>query len=1333
VKTHHLGWIRIANQSCHSLDQSVLQPTQRPDRWLILALVPGLAVDNMSSISSNGAPQGNRELEPELDPSNVPNHFESTQSLDQFSDSSNSTHFQNELATNSNARNSHNYMNGKPSTSHTAVYPNQYYGPHSNPTGTSQAYDSIGFVNHSGYLDPYSTTSNSDSLSPLSPSTFNHLSPAAAILGYSSDNTRSEISEHTTPSFDEEPIDVDFGLASGLDEDQAPIQAFPGVVISPDTSGQDRDNGIPPHNAASYPLSPVNSNIASPTSNERDTLHPAEDRSFNNITSTPLDKTPVQFSATTATMQQTPALTGSSKSSSHDGTGPSMRHLASPIVMVENYSRGESPSREQLSRSLSKRSRGSQLSTYLSPNMIDDEFTEDYDETSIGRSGINPITRNQMNLGEIPTLQEQEDARQIVERNVEIAQWLSKSDTGSDVGDPPSPRTLGSGLRARPVDRRRAKSVGDSRFMSNTATLDDSAIPGPGILLDVDSGSEDGDEESFVESPPADIDETYSESEDLYRTVDEEPHPSQFRHSVRPWADPQIDTYEARDRPEQIQPPTANAAIMWLHRQAGDIETSSRVATWGTRRLSETDVDKFIKHGGVLKRLSFGKEKAKSKPERRHSGFLNSLLQRAPSNKRRHSEKNVQVPPASSSERKRKDSGSSLLPPSRTSSFPARRSQKLSTIGAMAAMTEQMAAVASHSVSATNTTPPAGPWERGKQMIKRSRSKSDLIRSTSSEGLKGLWSKAGGPPVASLATGPLDLTNLQDEQPPSTMQDHLDEDDEREDEPMEPSVKMELNVRNDQIIPTPQGFLTHAQQLNPRLLPFLAERIKHEQVTRYKRLSKSKIAHLNAAKAGHCSSTPEFCHSLGGKAKILQPKMSQRDSDTPFVGFQVSKTGLSDDEDSTYGEGAVASAQFPQGVPLPPTKRLPAEFECTICYNVKKFQKPSDWTKHVHEDVQPFTCTWPRCTEPKSFKRKADWVRHENERHRKLEWWTCNIPECSHTCFRKDNFVQHLVREHKLPEPKLKSTKASAKSAGKGKSGRDIVEANDDSSQARFDRLWSLVEQCRHDTTKRPQDEPCKFCGNTCNSWKKLTVHLARHMEQISLPILALVEDRHGTADTIISPINQQLPPNQSLSPMTPVIATKIESVESSPYNNQSYFSLHQIPQHVPFQEVSHPDQFGNVSSQHAYSNLSPLPNTYDHSQGQVQRPISNYADPAPDYSSQSYGIYPDSSTRSFVPVNSSASTFNEMPGNQAYVDPLGTHGSTPNVSAYSSSTITAGPFHQSITYALPSDSQGYGFESDGSLVHGQHPGYPLEGPQDTLLPRDPDDQYPPQHQPRYH
>ena len=227
------------------------------------------------------------------------------------------------------------------------------------------------------------------------------------------------------------------------------------------------------------------------------------------------------------------------------------------------------------------------------------------------------------------------------------------------------------------------------------------------------------------------------------------------------------------------------------------------------------------------------------------------------------------------------------------------------------------------------------------------------------------------------------------------------------------------------------------------------------------------------------------CFGQGGEAITLAPRDSAR---VPgLTARSISSTSRTDSEGdfSAVVEGPINKNQFPTSVPLPPVSRLPAEFECNLCFKVQKFWKPSDWTKHVFEDVQPYTCTFPSCTDPKTFKRKADWVRHEHERHRHLEWWECNLSGCAHKCYRRDNFVQHLVREHKMPEPNMKGQSIKEKS--------DVVPGND--------HVLRLITECRQDTKARPEDEICKFCGQVCTSWKKLTDHLANHMEQTVMPL----------------------------------------------------------------------------------------------------------------------------------------------------------------------------------------------------------------------------------------
>ncbi|GME48964.1 Zinc finger C2H2-type protein [Neofusicoccum parvum] len=333
-------------------------------------------------------------------------------------------------------------------------------------------------------------------------------------------------------------------------------------------------------------------------------------------------------------------------------------------------------------------------------------------------------------------------------------------------------------------------------------------------------------------------------------------------------------------------------------------------------------------------------------------------------------------------------------------------------------------------------------------------------------------------------------------------------------------VIMELKVRSDPIIPTVDGFRAHARLLNPRLDEYMIERIAQEQTRRYKKLLDLKVKHLKAIKEKNCGAKG-YCIALGGQSKILPPRTNNKEGEASFAGFQIVVS--SEDEIDPSEEGTIIPKPLPPGFPIPPVKRMPAEFECPLCFKVKKFYKPSDWTKHVYEDLQPFTCTFPNCGEPMSFKRKADWVRHENERHRQLEKWVCNRQNCGHTCYRKDNFVQHLVREHKVPEPKARTGRAAQAanniqiSLHAWQMGEEVFSGPGDIS----DKVWALVEACRQDTTKQPKNEPCRFCGNICASWKKLTVHLAKHLEQISLPILPLVESKPLNADSIISPVEK--------------------------------------------------------------------------------------------------------------------------------------------------------------------------------------------------------------------
>lgn len=867
-------------------------------------------------------------------------------------------------------------------------------------------------------------------------------------------------------------------------------------------------------------------------------------------------------------MQHTPALTGSSLNTSPERSNiPPIARAASPVVRIESYTRGDSPARvaRPMMRSGSKRRRGGSRSSFLT---VQDDQSSDGDAADVERYseqqglgsptgfrtadagserriGLDPLARMQVDNGEVPNLKDLDDAAQTASRNADVEDWLAHSENGS-IHSPDA-----SAERPRPnfsFNRgRRARSTGDNTLSrANLDRLRDDpsltaglCIPGPGLLLDEESGEDDsqgddeesqGDDDGIIlpESPPPTVEvgdpfevdpRGYSYAKGM-PVVNGTPPPL---YRVHLWQDPLRDP----TNPEcQMQPVTSNQAIVLYEQRSKEFETLSRVATWGTRRLSESDL------ASIFHRFSFKEEKdpEKMKGERRGS-FLDKLLPRRGSLlKRKESDSSKAQPssrsPPTAEHTSRKESlGVPTL--QRIPSLGKRpKSPKINTISAVAAMGNQIAAVgASGPLSATNS--PTNPWTATKNIIRRTRSRSELHGSLPTNKLTDLWTKSGGPPMPTLASpANIDQLNmLQRTTPPLD-----DDDDDDEDVAEEKRVTIDFSLRADPIVPKLEGFKANVQQLNPRLPLYMVDRVAQEQLRRYKKLMDFKVKHVQAVHMRKCSSG-EQCTELGGEPTYLPSKPGGREPEHSHTGFSIVNPAPSDEDVSALAEGIVTQAQFPQGVPMPPVNRLPAEFECSLCFKVKKFLKPSDWSKHVHEDVQPFTCTFQTCADPKSFKRKADWVRHENERHRQLEWWQCNKEDCKHKCYRKDNFVQHLVREHKLPEPKTKTAKPS-KVRGPSTQKRKVHgDWNDDSSNDEIDQVWKLVEECRHETPKNPRDEPCIFCGNVCTSWKKLTVHLAKHMEQISMPVLTLVKECTVTPETVISPIEQRIAQQVSMSP----------------------------------------------------------------------------------------------------------------------------------------------------------------------------------------------------------
>lgn len=759
-----------------------------------------------------------------------------------------------------------------------------------------------------------------------------------------------------------------------------------------------------------------------------------------------------------------------------------------------------------------------------------------------GQAGLDPESRRLIANEEVPSLKEQEEQRRIDSRNIEIQVWRSHAGQSDE--------NLGQSSNTRRIDPEEG---------NHLPPLDDAASI---------------HENRFIDG------QVYFNDKNTTLTEDDKLLMSQPRH----WNDAPSLPYSTT---AALQPPTSNEAISKWRANADALSMSSRVATWGTRRRSEPSLADMesIADGSFLKKLSI-KPKETERPgsnsifDQGLDRIANMVRNRSGStiHKRGRSAQNI-------GEAQYNSPGNlAAVPPPRSPKFGRRSTPSINT--AVARMAGPLAAVGtthvhSGSVSATQASPKSPtPFGFARSMINRARSRSELSQQErpAQSGIVGLLRGQGGPPVANISSPPMEAEAKQQQGEPLDQDEDDDEDDEQADEG---DVKIELNQESEPIVPNYDGFKAHIRRLNPDMdstCNWLVSRIARQQEVRYKNLLELRVKHAQAVTAHTCLAGP-FCVAHGGNVTLLNAQGNPRESEFSTAGAEFS-------DDSNPGEGALTEEIFPPGIPMPPARNLPAEFECQLCFKAKKFQKPSDWTKHVHEDVQPFTCTYEKCKEPKSFKRKADWVRHENERHRHLEWWTCEYEDCRRTCYRKDNFLQHLVREHKFPEPKQK-TKAAIQ-------------------QARStERAWIMLERCRHESSMKPQDDPCKFCNKTFNTWKKLTVHLAKHMERISLPVLRLVEARNVGADTIISPVEQTLTP---VTP-TPVNRSNMESTTPFPMDDVSPHTL-MVP------------RFPSAYNQSAYLSATASPATYGMHTPIPQQPAY---DPIPMYP----GVFGDE-TRAF-------------------------------------------------------------------------------------------------------
>ncbi|OBT98850.1 hypothetical protein VE01_03417 [Pseudogymnoascus verrucosus] len=987
------------------------------------------------------------------------------------------------------------------------------------------------------YLSSYQYQHYSSSSSPSALTPGN---PVSENSGYS------EFSDYGADEFFGVNFDADGqDLIIGSDSQGPSPPQTTGLGFDPLLDNEATPDTPPAVTAPLMTPDPTRSRKSSPNSNR-----PPAVKTFIPRVSAPEDglnsaSSPSSFnlSVNTAEQQATPDMSGNTSHTSAEGVPNSMGAFAghSPRVTLTTWNSTEerelSTDPEDQGTTVGAASeRG--LQGYFAPR--DAEHSSAYniqisvakssngssvddDEDEGGaRRGFDPVRRKSFSDAEIPNFKDRARSEEIEAKRREVEEWRSQAGDSSDEQDDSPTRPPLSGLSAPAPNRGRSLSTGAVPHSQNSPRGFSSWAPEPPHIQTSALDAEAEEDNIRPVSPTASIRENRLQDGQTYfnkgasNITDEDVIlMQQSRHFSDAATFPNIvsPSIEGKGTSAKEMMEKWNAA-------ADSFSIISRSATWGTRRrrLSAPSVKEIeaITSGGLLKRLSFGKgnEKKPGILSTINNAFGNVVRKKSvgePGKLKRN--RNIDAvdrgrPPSSPLGKKENNTTSTLAPPRSPSGTRVRpQSPRLTTSFGRELTPGDGGHSRRASVGSTNSV--GGFFTGVGNAIRRSRSKSELSTEAGLTGIAGQWMKMGGPPVPTLTSPPIDADEeygLIDDQPMHDVSDmDLDADDDDDDDLADDGdLQFDLDTP---IVATMDGFRDHVRKLNPMMEPgYLVDRLAHQQMVRYKCLLGWRIKHQGAISDRACNAQ-EFCLSMGGATKYYEAKAKGR------AGANKALPIDGDGSDSNP-ENALGAESFPDGVPKPPALSLPAEFECQLCFKVKKFLKPSDWTKHVHEDVQPFTCTYPSCREPKSFKRKADWVRHENERHRHLEWWTCQIEDCSHKCYRKDNFLQHLVREHKLPEPKTKSKAAIRRATG--------VE----------EEVWARVAECHHETLVRPVDEPCKFCGKAFASWKKLTVHLGKHMEQLSLPVLRLVDQRTVDANTIISPVEAL--PVRNHHPLTP-------------------------------------------------------------------------------------------------------------------------------------------------------------------------------------------------------
>jgi hypothetical protein len=184
---------------------------------------------------------------------------------------------------------------------------------------------------------------------------------------------------------------------------------------------------------------------------------------------------------------------------------------------------------------------------------------------------------------------------------------------------------------------------------------------------------------------------------------------------------------------------------------------------------------------------------------------------------------------------------------------------------------------------------------------------------------------------------------------------------------------------------------------------------------------------------------------------------------------------LSTDTDATKGRARVTST------PMEVSEGKP--FVCFICtHTLSGIRNRVDWKMHVFADLHPYICTFPQCPDALiTYPTRKLWAEHELKTHRSQEQYECH--DCSRSFSVEAEFVAHVDTDHGFKDLNLTQRLATVSAAKKS--------------------VFSPTD-----------DQECPLCQRT--GWKllrNLTMHLAKHLEDIALSSLPRNDDSDSDSD----------------------------------------------------------------------------------------------------------------------------------------------------------------------------------------------------------------------------